>query len=93
MAVTLPEVQVVLALFGEATTIPGGRLSVKLRLRALLPLSELSMVNVSVLRAPKAMVDGENDLVKPGRFVATVRSSVAVPLFPALEVRSPLRFV
>ena len=50
-------------------------------------------MNVKVLRSPSGTVDGANDLVKPGSVVSTVRSSVAVPLLPWLEVRSPVRLV
>ena len=49
----------------------------------------LSSVKVSVLRAPMLRVVGEKLLLKPGRLAATTRSAVAVPLLPALEVRSP----
>ena len=53
----------------------------------------LSMVKVRVLRAPKPMDDGAKALENPGRSAATVRSAVALPLLPALDVRSPDTFV
>ena len=79
-------------LLALATTIPAGRLSTKLRSNAVEVLAPLSMVNVRVLRPPKKTVSGEKLLLKAGRSVLpelTVRSSVADPLLPASEVRSP----
>ena len=81
--------QSVEALAGPATTMFGGRLSVKLRLAAPAPFAVLSMVKVSVDLPPKKMLDGEKALEKPGRSVATVRSAVAGPLLPLSDVRSP----
>ena len=47
------------------------------------------MVKVSVLRPPRETELGAKLLLKPGRLVETVRLVLAVPLFPALDVRSP----
>jgi hypothetical protein len=51
------------------------------------------MVKVNVLRAPKTMEFGEKALLKPGRFVTTVRPALAGPLLPALDVKSPDTFI
>lgn len=67
------------ALAGVAITMPVGRLSVKFRKNAGDGLALLSIVNVSVLRLPRAIGLGEKPLVKPGRVVTTIRSSLAVP--------------
>ncbi len=92
-AVTTPPVQVVDALAGVATTMPPGRRSVNARLLAACPLAVLSMVNVRVLVSPGVMVLGEKLLLNPGLPASTVRVAVAVPLLPALDVRSPETFV
>ena len=82
--------QVVAALAGSAMTIPAGRLSVKRRsFAAAAPMTVLSMVKVSVLRPPRGTELGEKLLVKPGKVARTIKSSVAVPLLPAEDVRSP----
>ena len=57
------------------------------------PAQLLSIVKLRVLRPPNGTVDGAKLLVKPGRSAATVRSAVAGPLLPALEVRSPETFM
>ena len=49
----------------------------------------LSMVNVRVLLPPKETEPGAKLLENPGRVDTTVRVAMAVPLLPALEVRSP----
>lgn len=74
---------------GSAISRPAGRSSVNSKPDSTVPLAELSIVNVRVLRLPNGTDDGEKLLVKPGRSVATVRSAVAAPLLPALDVRSP----
>ncbi|MEZ5584471.1 MAG: hypothetical protein R3F37_18430 [Candidatus Competibacteraceae bacterium] len=51
------------------------------------------MVKVKVLRPPKPIMLGEKLLLKPGRFVVTVKLALAVPLFPKLEVKSPEKFM
>jgi hypothetical protein len=89
----VPPVQVVDALAGSAMTSPVGRESLNERLKANEPLAELSILKVSVLRAPLWTTEGEKLLEKPGRLVATVRSATAGPLLPKLEVRSPEMFV
>ena len=87
-AVSGRPVQVVDALAGSAISIPVGRLSVNPRRDTGDPLRELSMVNVKVLLPPSGTVDGAKLLENPGRSVATVKSSVAVPLSGPLEVRT-----
>lgn len=51
------------------------------------------MVKVNVDRPPKETLFGEKLLENPGRVALTVRSAVAVPLLPSLEVRAPLVLV
>ena len=48
------------------------------------------MVRVRVLRSPRETELGAKLLENPGRSVATMRSSVAVPLLPSDDVRSPV---
>ena len=74
---------------GSAISRPVGRLSLKLRVAKFKALAELSMVKVKVLRPPRGMVLGKKLLLKPGRVVSTVKSALAGPLLPALEVKSP----
>jgi hypothetical protein len=57
------------------------------------PFAVLSIVNVSLLLPPRETDDGLKLFVKPGRSVATVKLALAVPLFPALDVRSPETFM
>ena len=78
-----------LALAGSATTIPAGSVSVKRMTLATVPLSELSMVKVRVLRPPNSTVAGSKLLLKPGRSISTISMSVAVPLLPKVELRAP----
>jgi hypothetical protein len=85
----LPPLQVVEAEFGFAMDSPAGNVSVKLRAVALTAPLLLSIVNVSVLTAFRATVAGLKALEKPGA-VSVFRVSVAVPLLPDEEVRSPL---
>jgi hypothetical protein len=89
VAVRVAPTQVVAPLAGPATTIPSGRVSANVREEAADGLAVLSMVNVSALRPPRGTELGAKLLTNPGLFVATVRSAVAEPLFPALDVRSP----
>ena len=77
-AVTVPPVQVVLALGGVAMTTPAGKLSVKSRLLAMKVLALLSMVNVRVLTSPEKIVLGANSLAKVGGGSMT-RLAVAGP--------------
>ena len=72
---------------GSAMTMPIGKLSMKVIVFTASLLALLSMVNVKVDRSPKLTIFGENDLVKPGRSVLTVKSVVVEPLFPSLEIR------
>jgi hypothetical protein len=85
----MPPGHVVDALEGSAITIPTGRLSVKERYVAAEGFAVLSMVNVRVLLDPIGTEAGAKALVNPGLDVDTVRSSVAGPLLPASDVRSP----
>lgn len=72
-----------------AITTATGRLSVKPRPVAATVLAELLMVKVKVLVPPTAMASGAKPLAKPGcRLPFNV--SVAVPLLPEVEVRSPV---
>ena len=89
LAVSVPPVQVVEALGGVATVIPAGRLSTKAKLASATVDAVLSMVKVSVLTPPDTMLVGAKALLKPGCGI-TVRVSLAVPLLPVFEVRSPL---
>ena len=79
--------QLVVALAGTAMIIPGGKLSTKFIEITFASLAVLSIVKVSVLTPPRGMDAGAKPLLKPGLLVATVRSSVAEPLLPALDVR------
>ena len=85
-----PLSQSVLALAGEAMTMPVGKLSVKSRFGIPLALSVLSIVNVRVDVPPKLTLDGAKDLEKPGWEVLTVREPDALPLLPADDVKSPV---
>ena len=85
--------QEVVKLEGEAITIPVGKLSVKIGLSKLVAPAVLSIVNVSVLRSPKFTVAGLKLLVNIGQALLTVKLAEAVPLFPELEVRSPVVLV
>lgn len=88
-AVSVPPVQVVVALEGVATIIPVGNVSENVNEDAGNDEPELSMVNVSVDTPPASVIgSGEKDLLKPG-CGTTVNVSVAVPEFPRLEVRAP----
>ena len=86
-------VQVVEALAGEAINIPAGKLSVKVIPRIEPALAVLSRVMVRVLFPFKLIDAGLKLLEALGRFVATIRLAVAVPLFPALELKSPVVLV
>ncbi len=96
-AVTTPvdmlKEQVVAAFEGPATTIPVGRISVKLMIKAAVLFNELSMVKVRVLRPPRLTEAGAKLLLNPGRSVATVRVSLAVPLSGAEDIRTLLVFM
>ncbi len=81
--------QLILTFAGEATTIPEGRLSVistDIKLVAV----GLSMVKVMVLLPLTEIAAGAKLLAMVGMPEATVKFAEAVPLFPALEVRSPV---
>ncbi len=72
--------------FGVAITTLVGRVSLKaMAVSALVP-AVLSMVKVKVEISPGKMLSGPNTFEKVG---TTVRVSVAGPLLPADEVRSP----
>ena len=86
----------VVAAFGDSaieTSVP--RLSVKLRPLAPTVFAVLLIVKVSRLLSnkPRAIIFGANDLLNPGGADAvpvTIKVSVAVPLLPAEDVRSPV---
>ena len=89
-ALTEPS-QVVEAFAGLAIVTPVGRESVKLKLLTGSLFAELSIVKVSELTLPGPMVAGEKALLSPiGEL--TVSVSVAVPLLPDDDVRSPVVF-
>ena len=88
-AVSVPLVQVFIALLGLAILMPVGKVSLNANDDTALALAVLSMLNVKVDRSPSDTDAGLNDLLNPGRSVVTVKSAVALPLLPALEVRSP----
>ncbi len=81
------------ALDGEAMTISAGKLSVKVMPSTFPVFAVLSIVKVNVLRSPRFTDAGLKLLKNPGRLVATVKLAEAVPLFPALEVKSPVVLV
>ena len=70
-------------------TTPTGRLSLKFRLVAATVLAVLLMVKLRVLVPPRRMESGPKLLLKSGGGL-TVKLSLAVPLLPRDEVRSPL---
>ena len=78
------------ALLGLAISMPVTSMSENVAECAAAELLVLSIVKVKVERSPNETDAGENDLLNPGRSEATVRSAVALPLLPSLEVRSPL---
>ena len=86
-----PPVQVDEAAGVAATTMPPGRKSEKLSPVADSELAELSIVNTSVLGLPAKIWSGEKALAKAGGG-STVSISLAVPLLPREEVRSPVEF-
>lgn len=92
-ALITPPLQVVDSLAGLATIIPEGKLSMNCRLAIEFAFKVLSMVKVRVVLPPREMEDGEKLLLNPGLSVATVRSPVAGPLLPKVEVRSPVVLV
>ena len=88
-AVNVPPEQVVVALLGEATVIPAGKVSTKSKpLAANVPML-LSMVNCKLTTSFTKAVIGLNTLVNAGAD-STVNVSAAVPELPAFEVKSPL---
>ena len=89
VADSVPPVQVVEAAGEAATTMPAGRLSVKLSPVAANVLAELSIVNTSVLVLPTKIWSGEKALAKVGGG-STMSELLAVPLLPREEVRSPV---
>ena len=88
-AVRAPPVHVVEAAGAAATAMPAGRKSEKLSPVAGRVLAELSIVNTSVLGLPTKIWSGEKALAKVGGG-STVNISLAVPLLPREEVRSPV---
>ena len=90
-AVSVPPVHVVAALDGVATITPAGSVSVKSTAVAATPLPVLSSVKLSVVVETATIESGENAFVNVGD-VSTVRLSLAVPLLPPDEVRSPVVF-
>ena len=76
-----------------ATVTPAGSASVKSSpVDAVVAFAVLSIVNVSVLVPPLAIGSSANAFVNTG-IAATINVSVAVPLLPAVDVRSPVTFV
>jgi hypothetical protein len=93
-AVIVPAPQDPISPFGDATTKPGGKLSVNAApVSATLPTAVLLIVNVSVLFAFKAIDVGANAFVIDGGG-ATLRFAVAeLPVPPFVEVTLPVLFV
>ena len=86
-AVSVP-LQPLLLLAGVATSMPAGRLSVKSSVVAATGLLVLLITKLKVETPPAAIAAGEKDLLNVGATVA-LSESLAVPLLPRSEVRSP----
>ena len=84
VAVSVPPMQVLVALASDAITTPAGRLSVKSRPVAETVLAVLSMVEVRVLVPPDAIGLGVNCLLNPGGGFTVVFSVTFVSLLPVL---------
>ena len=84
----MPPVQVVASFGVGATTTPAGSVSVKSSPMTSTGLAVLVIVNVRVLTPPFAIAAGAKDFVNTGGD-RTVSVSIADPLFPADDIRSP----
>jgi len=90
LADNTPSPQVLVKFAGSVMIMPFGNVSLKVSDLASCVLALLSIVNVKDDRSPRETELGVKRLLKPGRSAVIVKSAVALPLFPSLEVRSPL---
>ncbi|MCG8614502.1 MAG: hypothetical protein MI864_28650 [Pseudomonadales bacterium] len=91
-AVMTPAAQVWLTFGDNAVVTPLGNVCENNKKVELLPLSELSIVYVSVLTAPGVIELGEKAILNPGRELSTVNVALAVPALPSLELSAPVVF-